>query len=239
MLNYKKNIEINYQNLDYTGKVKLPHLLDEFSNIATTHALKIGVWSEDLFNQYGWILSKMHLEMSEPIHSGDYQILTYPGYASKVIFPRYYQLLDNNQQPVLKASSIWTLLDLNRRRITTPKKAGIRFPDIIEVYEEIVLPKETNKDIDYILKQVRTVEYGDVDTNQHMNNAKYIEWACNLIDYDLFKDHYIAMIDIFFKHEIAPKQDVSLYYANENDHHYIKGCISDIVCFEIEILLNK
>lgn len=238
MLEYKKDFEINYQNVDCTGKLKLPYLLDVLSNIATTHAISLKVWDESLFDQYGWVLAKMHLEIDEPITAGKYQLLTYPGYPSKVIFPRYYQLMKDNQ-PIMKASSIWTLLDLKKRRITTPKRAGIDFPEIDSVREEIGIPEDITEAIPYELKEERIVRYSDIDTNQHMNNARYLEWACDLMDYTVFKDYYIHCIDIFFKHEIAPLKKVKLYTYHNELNYYFKGTVEDIVCFEIKMELKN
>ncbi|WP_052466712.1 acyl-[acyl-carrier-protein] thioesterase [Beduini massiliensis] len=238
MLEYKKDFEINYQNVDYTGKLKLSHLLDVLSNVATTHAVMLNVWNGSLIEQYGWVLSKMHLEIEEPITAGDYQLLTYPGFASKVIFPRYYQLL-KEEQPIMKASSIWTLLDLKKRRITMPKRAGIDFPKITSVKEEIAVPQEMTEVIPYQLKEERTVRYSDIDTNQHMNNARYLEWACDLMDYTVFKDQFIHTVDIFFKHEIAPNEKVSLFMYHDECHYYFKGTVNEINCFEIKMVMKN
>lgn len=232
MLNYKENININYQDVDYSGTLKLNHLLDHFSNIATTHAIKIGVWSQNMVEHYGWILAKMHLEIKQPIKTGNYELETYPGQASKVIFPRYYRVLQDNQC-VVEASSIWTLLDLQKRRITMPSRVGIQFPEVKSLEHEVALPQDLPTDIPYCFSMSRTVLYGDVDTNQHMNNARYIEWACDLVDYDYFKDHFIDVIDIFFKHEIEPHSLVELYYYQEEDTFYIKGVCKNQVCFEM------
>lgn len=238
MLNYKENLNIHYQDVDYTGTLKLSHLLDHFSNIATTHAIKIGVWNQSMIKQYGWILAKMHIEIKQPILTGSYELETYPGQASKVIFPRYYQLIQNNQC-LVEASSIWTLLDLQKRRIMMPSRVGIQFPIIEKQKKEIPLPQDLPTDIPYKHVMTRKVLYGDVDTNQHMNNARYIEWACDLLDYDYFKDHYIDTIDIFFKHEIEPQSLVDLYYFDITDTFYIKGVCEDKVCFEIMMHGNQ
>lgn len=235
MYKYRKKCEINYQDVDYMGVLKLSHLLDIFSNIATTHAIELGVWSEELIEQYGWILAKMHIEIKKPIKSDIYELMTYPGKASKVIYPRYYKLLRGNEE-LVKASSIWTLLDLKRRRITMPSRANIEFPKIESVDEEIALPEDILSDkINYVYKESRIVHYSDVDTNQHMNNARYLEWACDLIDYEYFRDHFIEIIDIFFKHEISPKSKVDLYYYHQENDFYIKGMVNEIICFEIKL----
>ncbi len=235
---YKKDLAINYQHVDYTRIMKLSHLLDELANVATSHAMLLEVWSKELLEDYGWIVSKMHLEINEPLSTGNYELLTYPGIASKVIFPRYYQILKDDQV-IMKASSIWTLLDLKRRRITMPQRVGIDFPNITEVKEEIKIAQEINQDIPYVLKEERIVRYSDVDTNQHMNNARYLEWACDLMDYTVFKNQFVHIIDIFFKHEIAPNETVKLYMYQDKDIYYFKGMVNEIDCFEIRLVMKN
>ena len=233
---YKENLKINYQDIDYSGVLKLSCLLEICSNIATAHAIELGVWSDDLIGDYGWILAKMHIEINKPVHFSNVELLTYPGIPSKVIYPRYYQLVSGDEI-LVKASSIWTLLDLKKRRITIPKRAGINFPVFDDPIDVVDLPEDIDSEnIPYQYVETRKVQFSDVDTNQHMNNARYIEWACDLMDYSYFKTHYISMVDIFFKHEIVPSSLVDLYfYKKDEDIFYIKGSVGDIVCFEIKM----
>lgn len=239
MIEMNKDIEMNYQDVDYAGNLKISKLFDVFSNIATAHASIIGVWNESLKNDYGWVVSKMRLEILEPIQPGNYVLNTFTGMPSKVIFPRYYHLMQNNRS-VVKASSVWTLLDLKRRRIVLPKRVGIDFPqDQDDVSSFCAFASEIPNDINYELIENRKVKFSDVDTNQHMNNARYIEWACDILPYECFKTSYISELDIYFKHEIAPLSDVALYLYQENDEFFVKGEVEGIVCFEMKGLLKN
>ena len=120
-----------------------------------------------------------------------------------------------------------------------PKRVGIDFPEITSVKEEISIPQEITEEIHYQLVEERTVRYSDIDTNQHMNNARYLEWACDLMDYTVFKDQFIHTVDIFFKHEIAPNEKVSLFMYHDDIHYYFKGMVKEINCFEIKMVMKN
>ncbi|MFR1449197.1 MAG: acyl-[acyl-carrier-protein] thioesterase [Beduini sp.] len=239
MIQMSKPLEIGYQDVDYTGNLRLSRLFDIFSNIATIHATKIGVWNDEMMQKYGWIVSKMHLEILKPITPDIYELGTFTGLPSKVIFPRYYYLKQNDDM-LVKASSIWTLLDLKNRRITLPKRAGIEFPqDEDDVSSFCKLPDDIPQELNYQLVEVRQVKFSDVDTNQHMNNARYIEWACDILPYELFRSYYISEVDIYFKHEIAPLSKVELYLAKENELYFVQGVVQGEICFEIKNKIKK
>lgn len=89
-----------------------------------------------------------------------------------------------NNEVVGGVYSIWTLIDLNKRRIVRPQKVGITMPECeeyvsyVENYEPL-LGIETHKQI------TREVLYSDVDLNKHMNNARYLEWVMDLLPEDI------------------------------------------------------
>ena len=78
------------------------------------------------------------------------------------------------------------LIDLKARRIVIPKRLGFIIP---VVNHGIKLDTPKNIDDNLELKEVckRQVLFSDVDLNQHMNNAKYIDWALDSIDFDIHK----------------------------------------------------
>ena len=231
-LEYTKHFNTNYQSLDYTNKWRLSTILNHFSDIATEHALKLGMWNPETIDQYGWVLSKLHLELNQQMNSEPFDMKTTVGIPSKVIFPRYFQILVNDQI-VANGSSIWTLLDLQKRRIVMPKRIGLNIP-LNEGFEPYCRLPETIDDVDYQFIETRKVRYSDIDTNKHMNNTRYIDWACDLIGLEFFEEHYFTSLDIYFKKEIAPNQNVDLYMLQQDQFIYIKGVVDEDDCFTIK-----
>ena len=86
----------------------------------------------------------------------------------------------------------------------------------------------------------RTVLYSDVDLNQHMNNARYIDWALDLIDLDIHRNHFINEVTIHYKKEILPLAEVDLFMGQINDYYVVEGRNKEgDIHFLIEIHFTK
>ena len=124
----KKTIEIN--EVDDMGEYFFHHLLNLFSQIATVNAMKIGVWNQAMMSQYGWVVAKQYLHLDEPIrYQDEIELSTTISKGSFVSFPRYYYI-KKNQKVIGTCSSVWTLLDIQKRRMVSPQKIGIIFPEV-------------------------------------------------------------------------------------------------------------
>lgn len=230
--------EIQYGDVDYMGNYKISHLFQNLTDLATQDAIKLGLWSIDLMNQYGWIVAKQSMKLDEPIGLGDtIEISTYADKGTFVTFPRYY-LIKKNEKIIGKISSIWTLLDLQKRSIVAPKRVGLNVP-LTKNEVQLDLPKNIHEDIE--LKHVcqRKVLYSDVDTNKHMNNTRYLEWAFDLLDIDIFEKQYVKELSINYKKEIKPQALVDLYLGHDQNRYIIKGKVSNDDAFIIEFCFQK
>ncbi len=232
------NKTVLYADVDYSGHFKMTTLFQLLTTLATEDAITLGIWSMDMMDSYGWIVSKQTMELDEAICLHDeIEITTYADKGSFVIFPRYY-IIKKNNKVIGKISSVWTLLDLKKRMIVAPRRVGIKMPDINHDIK-LEAPKTIDEDLKMSFVNERKVLYSDVDTNQHMNNTRYIEWALDLLDFDIFKEKYIYNISINYLKEIKPLEDVQLYLSKELDKYNVKGVVHDEIVFMIEILFKN
>lgn len=231
--------EIEICEVDYMGEYQLCHLLNRFSEIATINAKKIGLWNESMMSQYGWVVAKQTLHLDEPIYFQDIiELSTTINNGTHVSFPRYYFIHKNNQK-IGYCSSIWTLIDVHKRRIVSPKRIGMEVPTVDhQIYLEE--PKTIDMNVDMQYQLTRQVLYSDVDVNQHMNNTRYLQWAMDIIDYHIHKDYFVSDLTIQYKKEIRPLEEVQLYLGNDQQRYVIEGrSESDEVYFTIELYFSE
>ena len=100
-------------------------------------------------------------------------------------------------------------------------------------------PKTIKEDIEMELVSQRKVMYSDLDVNQHMNNARYLEWACDLVDLDFYKTKYIKELSINYRKEIKPASLVDLYVGKNADKYIIKGVVENEMAFIVEMLFDN
>lgn len=230
----KEMKKIDICDVDYMGNFQLCHLFNRFATIATENAIKLGFWNEEMMERYGWVVAKQSLHLDEPIRYQDViEISTIPDNGTFVTFPRYYYINKNGKE-IGYCSSIWTLVDIQKRRMVPPKKAGITIPQIV-CEHPLKAPKPIDIDLKMKYQSTRQVLYSDVDTNQHMNNTRYLQWAFDLIDYHIHKDYFVSDLNIQYHKEIMPLQMVDLYMAHQDNRYLIEGRNDTDIYFTIEM----
>ena len=188
--------------------------------------------------QYGWVVAKQTMKLEEPIRVDDtIEISTAVDKGTMVTFPRNYYIRKEDKL-VGTISAIWTLIDIEKRNIVAPRRVGLIVPDI-KCELPLDTPKTVKEDMELELVSQRKVMYSDLDVNQHMNNARYLEWACDLIDIDLYRDHYIKEVSINYKKEIKPASIVNLFLGRNTDKFIIKGVVEEEVAFILELFFCK
>ena len=73
----------------------------------------------------------------------------------------------------------------------------------------------------------KRVDYSDVDTNQHANNAKYIVWAMDCLPDSITSSRKVLDVSINFNKEARPGETVELYHIVSGDIHFVEGRIAD------------
>jgi len=171
--------DVRYSELDCEGKLSLDKLLDYFQDCSSLHSESLSVGIDYLNSQKkAWVLSSWQVVINRyPVHKERVSIGTWP-YAFKSFFGyRNFTLKDMTGEMMAYANSIWILLDLNTMK---PVKV---LPEMVEAYglepelpmetesRKIVVPKDMKEERPFEIKKYH------IDTNRHVNNAKYILFA--------------------------------------------------------------
>lgn len=215
--------KITYQESDFTGQYRLANLFSTLADLATINALQTKIWQEELQQVYGWILVKQTLRLHKPVMINDaLTISTRAGKSSRIQFTRLYDIQDENQMYIGGVYSSWTFIDIQKRKIVRPDKVGIVIPEIEEYHHEVEAYQEIKEDISLSCKATRKVVYSDIDVNLHMNNYRYIEWAMDVMDYTVFKTHYISETSMVFKKEMAPNTVANILYGEKDGYFKVQ-----------------
>lgn len=180
---FKFESRIRYSELDETGCLAVPKIVDYFQDCSNMQSDSLGVGREYLEEKHlAWVLSFWQIvidrrpDQNEPVKIG-----TFPYDFKGVMGMRNFLIEDNSGNRIVSANSIWTLLDMNTGR---PVRAGA---EITQHY-----PVEEKLPMEYASRKVVIPESGEtlapvkvkreyIDTNHHMNNAKYITVAMNYV----------------------------------------------------------
>ena len=180
---YKFESKIRYSELDEKGYLAVPKIVDYFQDCSNMQSDSLGVGREYLEEKHlAWVLSFWQIVIERrPGQNEPVKVGTFPYEFKSFMGMRNFLIEDMEGRRIVSANSIWTLLDMKTGR---PVKAT----------EEITChyPLEEKLPMEYAARKVTVPEVGEtltpvkvtrayIDTNHHMNNAKYITVAMNYV----------------------------------------------------------
>ena len=176
---YTFESRIRYSEADNNGKLTMASLLNYFQDVTTFHSESLGLGVKAMKEkQQAWVLNSWQIVVEEmPEYCDRVTVGTMP-YDFKGFFgSRNFFMKAEDGSYLAKGNSLWTLLDLQNGRPTVPSEEMLNAyalsPKLDMEYapRKIVLPTKM-EDAEPI-----TVKKHHLDTNNHVNNAKYVMLA--------------------------------------------------------------
>lgn len=198
-----KEYEINYYDIDYKKRVLLSTLMKYFSDIAVYQAAERGtdltyMWEHNM----AWVLYKWDITINKyPMYGEKVTVATQPHSFRKFYAYRKYEVRNEKGEVLVRANSIWFLIDIEKRK-------PMRIPEVM--YETFGITDEDNGalDMEKITRMSEAhfekefdVRYSDIDTNRHVNNVKYAEWALETVPLEIIKNYTLKNIRMVYEKE--------------------------------------
>lgn len=239
------NYLVRYDDIDFTNKAFLPSIINYFTDLATFQASKIGLDVDTLKSIHrGWVLCQWDIDIFRlPTFSETISVTTIPYSYKKFFAYRVFQIKDSKNDILVEGKSSWMYLDLEKRRpirlsYDDLKPFGVKEGDneVIDVIKPIKL-NSPSKECSF------DVRYTDIDTNNHVNNSRYLTWALETLDIEFLKYHIPKNVKILYSKEKRYGGNItsSLETINLEDniktlHHIV--CENNTHLCDIEILWN-
>ena len=209
---YKKEFIISNNDVDYRFNLKPANLYRIFQDIALKATEEVGSDSISLSKRgIDWVITRMDVEIKRlPRCNEKITVCTYPGKDLAMLYPRYFYISDENNNVIIRASSIWALIDAKTRKVIVDKDTIKKLPPETSEYE-LPLPGKIAASEEKNLIETRTIHYSDLDFNCHMNNVRYVELLMDVHDFEFYKTHRPTFISLNYMKEIREKDKVSVY----------------------------
>ena len=243
MLKFEQKVHIPCYNTDASGRLKPAAFMDLAQEAAGLHAVHLGFGYEDLIkNNTAWILSRVNIKFVDtPMWRDDITLTTWHKGADRLFFLRDFLITDSEGRERIKATTSWLVLNLETRRLVRDpmlmEEGTVCTENVIEApADKVQMPK----DVEAELALEHVVAYSDVDMNAHTNNAMYMQWAMDAVDYETASSRPVKEVTINFNHETKAGDVVSVYraYVEKEDglHVYIEGKVQGTSSFCVEIV---
>jgi len=203
---FEETVKIRYSEMDCDLVLKPSAMLQFLQDLASDNAEQLDFgYSYIIKHNLAWFLLKYRLEFDDyPEGIYDLTIKTEPrGYNKMFAYRDFYILHDGKQ--IGRATSTWTLVDLATKSMASAADvlAGNKYMYLHDKreddlnYGKIRLPEK------FDIEKTFEVRFDDLDVNRHVNNANYIVWAIEPLDFDFRRSHKLKTIDMMFKKEIT------------------------------------
>lgn len=246
MIKYIEKITVPCYDTDASWLLKPASFMNLAQEAAGRHAVYLGFGYDDLIvSNTAWILSRVHVEFIDtPKWREDITLTTWHKGLNRLFFLRDFVLTDAQGKERVKATTSWLVLNLETRRLVRDPKlieeGTVCTENAIETpADKVQMPKEVEPE--FVMEH--KVAYSDIDTNGHANNAMYMHWAMDAVDYDIASTRPVKEFTINFNHETKAGDVVKLYKAvvekEDGRHVFVEGRLAEASSFIVEIVFKR
>ncbi len=212
MMAYTRTYDIPYFLVDQNRNLRITALMQFLEDMAIRHSEECGV-GLDFYaeQQVAWVLAKWDIEIFKlPEFNELIHVLTQPVSFRSISGFRHFRVTDEQENLLATANSLWILIDMKRKRPIPVSETLIRAyglaPD-----QKTPLPIQAPKppENDHYLTHI-TIRPGDIDTNQHVNNIRYAEWALDSLPVDFTAGKKVKRILVDYRKELREGDDVTV-----------------------------
>ena len=195
-------------------------------------------WDNLIPNDLAWVLTHMHFRYQGKVSWRDeITVSTWNRGPSGPFYMRDFRLEGENGS--ILATSAWVLLNKESRTICRHSEVLENIPNAFQC-DEAVLPGPVERiqfpaEAERRMAGEHTVGYSDIDMIGHTNNARYMVWAMECMDYDTLKDNCPKDVYINFIHETKAGDKVALFRAKQGSSIFVEGKIADAHVFSVRI----
>ena len=210
---------------DMRGAWKPSAVLETMQDVAGEHSNLLGV-GHDAVHARGisWVVTRYELVMARYPHFGDTVLTeTYPTSARHGFYTRTYVFRNETGMEYGYASSLWTLLDLEKRSMIHQPIFADSMPDNRDLDPRILMPgAATELSVPAETAIVRP-QYTDIDDTLHVNNVKYVDWCCNAMGISTMQSHELAHLLVNYQKEIRPGDEVRTELRQDGRNFSYRG----------------
>ena len=243
MIRHIQNFTIPCYNTDASWRLKPAAFMDLAQEAAGLHAVHLGFGYDDLIKKNtAWILSRVNVKFIDtPMWRDDVTLTTWHKGFNRLFFLRDFVMTDKDGKERIKATTSWLVLDLeNRTMVRDPhllEDGTICHDNAVETpADKVRIPRDIEPEPVY----EHVVGYSDVDMLGHANNAMYMQWAMDAVDYELASKRPVWEFTINFNHELKAGERVTLYRAciekEDGLHVFVEGRTETASSFCVEII---
>lgn len=231
----EKDYLIEENMVDKAGKVTCSTLARFMQDMTTVHMNQAGISVESLMAEnLLWVIVCTQINISRMPKAGEtVEQYSWAGAEKFGMHSRRFAFFTKDGEELLNAASLFLLVNKETRVLSEPTKETLALP-IVEIEGEPKLPKMMQKYPTLMFGKTHVVEESEIDYNDHVNNAVYLDWADSIFDETFIMNREMKGFWVQYDKEVVLEQNVELKYATSENSAYLKGCIDGVDYFKVK-----
>lgn len=208
--------EVPCYDVDSNMDMKPAAFMDLAQEIAYQAATALGFGYDALQTEgKAWVLSRMHYEfIRHPKWRENIELYTWHKGPYGPFYLRDFELKNAGGDLLVRATSSWVILDVANRTMCRTADVMEMIPEdtvckdnaIERPADKVMMPRGVTPEI----AGEHKVEFSDIDLLGHTNNARYVVWAMDCIDFDELKTRPVKDVTVTFIHETRAGEVITL-----------------------------
>ncbi len=238
MASIEKQYNIHYYEVDFNNELFVTSVVNFFQDIFV-HTYEVAGKGLDYFSSINltWIIYRWEINMYKyPTYNQTVTVKMTPTAYRKSYMNIEFEIIDVNGEKIADALSLWILMDTKKNI-----PCGNSLEEVYEIYrlnindnnintmKKIDLPKKNDN------QKIFKVGYGDIDTNGHLNNARYLYYLLESVSEDIIKEYKLSNIKIIYKKDAKYNQIITSSSETIVERTLVR-CLHKIINKEDEIL---
>jgi acyl-ACP thioesterase len=230
---YEQKLLLGSEHVDLHRRMRTSVLFSLLQTVSIRHTEQLGMGRDKTLDKgLLWVVTRMHAEIARmPEYDETVVIRSWPGETMHLLFPRYYEIVLESGEVLVRASAVWSLMDEKERTAVFPDEYGI----VIEGEENgrelpwlvPVKPLETTQ------SDVFRVPYSYVDINGHLNNTRYFDLAEDRIP-AAAEGCALKAVTAEYNREVRLGEDLNISLGVNDNDYYVAG-ETDHPCFRLQL----
>lgn len=219
------DLRVRYEDVDKNNHLTARGFLKYLLEAATRHSNMAGYGLDNVPETHiAWVVLNWKLQIYKyPKTEDTLHIRTWVRFDKNIYSIRDYEVLDSVGNRIAIGSSKWVPIDTETRKIVkisdeiVDDYGPVDFKIFDNDFSKLSEPKE-----EYSNSYVYTIMRRDLDTNKHVNNLNYIDFALEALPNDVYENTLFQEVEIMYKKQCLYGDKIKcLYLKSENGEHIV------------------
>ncbi len=223
---YSETHQIPYYECDRTQYIKISTLVKMLIKLSGAQSDLLGVSDEYMADLgLGWIILQHDIDIKRLPKAGETITLTTEAESyNKFFCYRHFWVHDAEGNECAFMNTTFAIMDLKMRKMGSVDESIIA-PFESEKIKRIKRGEKIVPVTEVVSEKTYGVRYFDIDLNQHVNNAIYLDWILDSLEGDFLAAYNPEKISIKFNKEVLYGDEIVSGYQfaeGNNSYHSIK-----------------